>query len=58
MKYSFLFVISFLSAASYGQSQSKKFSFELDSEYSLPEKSGDLSFQAGKREILRKNTGH
>jgi hypothetical protein len=42
MKYSLLIIISFLSVFSYGQS--KKFSFKLGSEYSLPRKSDDLSF--------------
>jgi hypothetical protein len=44
MKYLLLIVISFLSAVSYGQRQSNKFSFKLGSEYSLPRKSDDLSF--------------
>ncbi len=42
MKYLFLVVVTLLTTFSYGQS--KKFSFKLGSEYSLPRKSEDLSF--------------
>lgn len=42
MKYILLVVVSMLTSISYGQS--KKFTFKLGSEYSLPRKSEDLSF--------------
>jgi hypothetical protein len=42
MKYSFLVAVLFAANCSFGQS--KKFSFKLGSEYSLPRKSEDLSF--------------
>jgi hypothetical protein len=48
MKYCFLLSVCFLSVFSYGQS--KKFTFKLGSEYSLPRKSNDLSFLGNDRD--------
>lgn len=48
MKYYFLLSICFLSVFSYGQS--KKFTFTLGSEYSLPRRSNDLSFLGNEKD--------
>lgn len=48
MKYLLLFLVSFVTTLSYGQS--KKFVFKLGSEYELPRKSEDLSFFGNQKE--------